>query len=183
MRLAEENKAREELMDSMSSTTVTTSSTTTTPSASVSGGGLGLVDPNPTPVSSALGGGGGAGNPFSLVNPELLARIQQLIIQGGAPAPTPSPPVAGLGQVALPVAGQSQVPLLPPGLLAPAAPLPTLPPQAPTGPNILLGAAMAVTSPLGDLDRLVQNQHLMFSHQHQLARNQQLEAAKHKVVG
>ena len=134
-----------------------------------------------------LGVGGGAVHPSIAVSPELLAKIQQLLVsQGGAAAPAPSPPVAaaGFGQVTFPVAGPSQVPLLPPGLLAPAAPLPSLPPQAPAGPNILLGAAMAVTTPAGNnLERLVANQALMFSHQHLQARNAQLEAAKLKVVG
>ncbi len=189
--MAAEKNAREELQAAMRTSTVTSSVSNTAPTVSVSGsgGGLGLVNPSLTvsttpttpPASSVLGGV----HPSILVNPELLARIKQLLIaQGSAAAPAPSPPVAGFGQVTLPVAGQSQVPLLPPGLLAPAAPLPSMPMQAPVGPNILLGVAMAVSSPAGtNLERLVANQAMMFSHQHLQARNAQLEAAKLKVVG
>ena len=55
--------------------------------------------------------------------------------------------------------------------------------QAPAGSNILLWAAMAASSTAStDLERLVANQAMMFSHQHIQARNAQLEAAKLKVV-
>merc|ERR1712082_319400 len=86
-------------------------------------------------------------------------------------------PAGGLG-----VPGPSQVPVLPPGLLASSAPLPTIPRQAPAAPKVLLGAAMAASSPVVDLERLVANQAMMFRHQHLQARQAQLKVAEVKVV-
>ncbi len=47
---------------------------------------------------------------------------------------------------------------------------------------MLLGAAMAASSPVVDLERLVVNRAMMFRHQHLQARQAQLKAAEVKVV-
>ena len=183
MKMAENAEEEDALKEVEATVSVSTSSTTSTSSA----GGTGS---RPSLSSSTPGSGvaGGALSTSIAVSPELLAQIQQLLIsQGGAPAPRLPPAAAGLPPaVGLGVPGPSQstavVPVLPPGLLALAAPLLTMPRQAPAAPNVLLGAAMAASSPVLDLERLVANQAMMFKHQHLQARQAQLKAAEAKVV-
>ncbi len=122
------------------------------------------------------------GNRSMYVSPELLAQFQQFLsVQGGAQAPQQLPPALSLGAPG-PSKLVSAVPVLSPALVAPAPSLPVMPRQAPAPANVLLGAAMAASAPVLDLERLVTNQALMARHQHKQTRESQLKAVEAKVV-
>ena len=168
---AEEVEALKEVLKSVGTSLAAAAATTTSVSSGGTGSHPSLSSSTATPARSLY------------VSPELLGQLQQLLSSHGvAKAPQQlSPPALGLG-VPGPSISVSAVLVLPPGLLAPAAPLPVMPRQAPAPSNMLLGAAMAVSSPVLDLERLVANQALMARHQHQQSRQAQLKAAEAKVV-
>ena len=158
--------------------------------------GTSLAASTAAPTTSAPGGSGTPtlssssptppppvkGNRSMVVSPELLEQFHRfLTIQGGAPAPQQLPPALSLGAPG-PSRSVAAVPVLPPVLVAPAPPLPVMPRQAPAPGSVLLGAAMAASSPVLDLERLVTNQALMARHQHKQTRESQLKAAELKVV-
>merc|ERR1712082_478101 len=87
------------------------------------------------------------------------------------------PPAAVLGAPS----SSRCVPVLPQALVAPSPPLPKMPQQAPASGSVVLGAAIAASSDVTDLTRLISNQAAMAQHQHNKARQTRLKAAEAKV--
>ena len=123
-----------------------------------------------------------------VVSPDILEQFQVFLsLQGAALGKAKSkaarqqqqapPPAAALGAPS----SSRCVPVLPPALVAPSPPLPKMPQQAPAPGSVVLGAAMAASSDVTDLTRLISNQAAMAQHQHNQARQTRLKAAEAKV--
>ena len=122
-----------------------------------------------------------------VVSPELLEQFQVFLsLQGGALAKAKAkapqqqqvpPPAASLGAPS----SSRCVPVLPAALVAPSPSLPQMPRQTPASGSVVLGAAMAASSSVTDLQRLVSNQAAMARHQYQQSRDARLKAAEQKV--
>ncbi len=123
-----------------------------------------------------------------VVSPDILEQFQVFLsLQGAAlgKAKTKAarqqqqapPPAAALGAPS----SSRCVPVLPAALVAPSPPLPQMPRQAPAPGSVVLGAAMAASSDVTDLNRLISNQAAMAQHQHNQAREARLKAAESKV--
>merc|ERR1712082_289715 len=122
-----------------------------------------------------------------VVSPDLLEQFQVfLTLQGGALAKAKAkapqqqqvpPPAASLGAPS----SSRCVPVLPAALVAPSPSLPQMPRQSPASGSVVLGAAMAASSSVTDLQRLVSNQAMMARHQYQQSRDARLKAAEQKV--
>ena len=123
-----------------------------------------------------------------VVSPELLEQFQVFLsLQGAAlgkaKAKAPQqqqqvpPPAAALGAPS----SSRCVPVLPAALVAPSPSLPQMPRQAPAPGSVVLGAAMAASSSVTDLQRLISNQAAMARHQYQQAWDARLKAAESKV--
>ena len=169
---AEEVEALKEVLKSVGTSLAAAAATTTSDASGGAGPHPSLSSSSTTPPTR-----------FSYESPELLGQLQQFFSsQGVAKAPQQLAPPALSPGVPGPSRLVSAVPVLPPVLVAPAAPLPVMPRQAPAPSNVLLGAAMAASSPVLDLERLVTNQALMACHQHQQSCAAQLKAAEAKIV-
>merc|ERR1712082_81693 len=122
-----------------------------------------------------------------VVSPDLLEQFQVfLTLQGGALAKAKAkapqqqqvpPPAAALGAPS----SSRCVPVLPAALVAPSPSLPQMPRQTPASGSVVLGAAMAASSSVTDLQCLVSNQAAMARHQYQQSRDARLKADEEEV--